>query len=54
MDKNGEMMQLNLNGPSGGLLVLLADYEKKKVSLIELLPTTIIVLAVQSYNPSGF
>ena len=50
MNKNGEIMQLNLSGPSGGLLVLLADYEKKTVSLIELLPTAIFVLAVQSYT----
>lgn len=54
MDKNGDIIQLNSPGPSGGTLVLVSDYANKTVSLIEIIPTAppvrkIVVWEVQSY-----
>ena len=50
MNKNGEMIQLNLQSSSGGVFVLIVDYEAKTVSLIELHSTGISVVAVRPYT----
>ena len=58
MEKNGDVIQLNVQGPSGGTLVLVADYVNKTVSLIEIIPTAppqrkIVVWEVQPYTTTG-
>jgi hypothetical protein len=50
MNKNGEMIQLDLQSSSGGVFVLIVDYEAKTVSLIELRSTGIFVVAVRPYT----
>jgi hypothetical protein len=58
MEKNGDMILLNLQGPSNGVLVLISDYVNKTVSLIEIIssaPLTqkIVVWEVQPYTMAG-
>jgi hypothetical protein len=58
MEKNGDMIQLNVQGPSGGTLVLVSDYVNKTVSLIEIIPNAqpnlkIVVWEVQNYTVPG-
>jgi hypothetical protein len=55
MDKNGDVIQLNLQGPSGGTLILVSDYVNKTASLIEIIPggppgRKIVVWEVQNYT----
>jgi hypothetical protein len=58
MDKNGDVIQLNLPGPNNGTLVLVADYINKTITLVEIVPnnpltTKIQVWEVQSYTAVG-
>jgi hypothetical protein len=58
MDKNGDVIQLNLQGPTGGTLVLVTDYVNKTVSLIEIIPNApppqkIVVWEIQAYTAVG-
>ena len=58
MEKNGDVIQLNVQGPSGGTLVLVSDYADKTVSLIEITPNAqpnlrIVVWEVQKYTVPG-
>ena len=58
MEKNGDVIQLSLPGPSGGSLVLVTDYVNKTVSLIEIIPnnpppTKIVVWEIQAYTAVG-
>jgi hypothetical protein len=58
MDKNGDMIQLGQPGPNGGILVLVADYVNKTISLIEIVPNNqppqkIIVWEIQAYTAVG-
>ena len=58
MEKKGDMIQLNLQGPNNGTLVLVSDYVNKTVTLIEIIPNNqlpgkIVVWEVQSYTAVG-
>jgi hypothetical protein len=59
MEKKGDVIQLNVQGPAGGILFLVVDYENKTVSLIQILPDAIpagfkiTVMEVQSYTRAG-
>ena len=54
MEQKGTVIQLNTQGPNGGSLVLIVDFELKTASLIEVTKSgNIVVREVQDYRRLG-
>jgi hypothetical protein len=56
MEQKGTVIQLNIQGPNGGTLILVVDFELKTASLIEVNPRSgnkLFVLEVQDYKKIG-
>lgn len=56
MESKGTVIDLQMEGQGRGKLMLIVDFEKKTVSILEILPHTgnpIIVVEVQDYTKVG-
>jgi hypothetical protein len=58
MAQEGQILQLNTQGPNEGIPFVIVDYERKTISYVELHPQNvndqITVWDVQDYTVTGF